>query len=103
MGEKKSVEVNLKAHKICLQLLVMVRKKHCFQFSRHLMNSKYIQNTVHTEGINISSHSEAYKLVGKKKNAQMNCKIRYNVIYSVIRTVVEKCKEGYSFHEVCLI
>lgn len=57
------------------------------------MNSKYIQNTIHTEVINISSHSEAYKLVGKKKHAQMNCKIRYNVIYSVIRKMAEKCKE----------
>lgn len=42
---------NLKAHEICSQLLVMVRKKHGLQFTKHLMNAKYIQNTMHTEVI----------------------------------------------------
>lgn len=46
-----SLKLNLKAHEICSQLLVMVRKKHGLQFTKHLMNAKYIQNTMHTEVI----------------------------------------------------
>lgn len=51
----------------------MVRKKHCFQFIKHLINGKDIQNTIHTEVINVSfPFLRSLKASVEKKETQTN-------------------------------